>query len=149
MVRKNLSRLVVSSYIALTWCGAVSRLDAASGPLESEKGPLRRQLWHIAFPAAKVEMQTLLFRPPGAGPFPLAVINHGSTQNAESRARLPMQEFEALTAWFVRHGYAVAIPERPGHGRTGGAYLEDQQGCEDAEYRNAGLSTAASIEVAI
>jgi dienelactone hydrolase len=122
---------------------------AASGPQESEKGLFRRQLWQIAFPAAKVEMRTLVFRPPGGGPFPLAVINHGSTQNAESRARLPMQEFDALTAWLVRHGYAVAIPERPGHGRTGGPYLEDQQGCEEAEYRNSGLATASSIEVAI
>jgi dienelactone hydrolase len=149
MLRKNLLRWIALTLIALTWSGAVSRVNAASGPQENEKGSLRRQLWHIAFPAANVEMRTLVFRPPGAGPFPLAVINHGSTQNSESRTRLPMQEFESLTTWFVRHGYAVAVPERPGHGLTGGAYLEDQQGCENAEYRNSGLATASSIEVAV
>ena len=149
MSNKILARWMVCAVVVLTCCGVLSRADAASGPQEPERGPFRRQLWHIAFPAANVEMRTLVFRPPGGGPFPLAVINHGSTQNAESRARLPMQEFEALTGWFVRHGYAVAIPERPGHGSTGGAYLEDQHGCEDADYRSAGLATAASIEVAI
>jgi dienelactone hydrolase len=149
MMCRNLRRWTVWAVVALAWFGAVSRAEAASGPQEPERGALRRQLWHISFPAANVEMRTLVFRPPGAGPFPLAVINHGSTQNAESRLQLPMQEFEALTAWFVHHGYAVAVPQRPGHGSTGGAYLEDQHGCEDADYRGAGLATAASIEVAI
>jgi dienelactone hydrolase len=149
MVRSIFPRWIVVILLALPWTGALSRADAASGPQEPEKGPLRRQLWNIAFPAATVEMRTLVFRPAGAGPFPLAVINHGSTQNAEVREHLPMEEFEALTTWFVRHGYAVAIPERPGHGRTGGPYLEDQNGCEDADYRGAGLATAAGIQVAI
>src|SRR5215471_1138830 len=153
MLRRHLARWTVVAVLALTCLGAffgsVSRLGAASGPQDTEKGSLRRQLWYIAFPAANVEMRTLVFRPPGAGPFPLVVINHGSTQDAESRLRLPMQEFDTLALWFVRHGYAVAIPERPGHGRTGGAYLEDQHGCDEADYRSAGFATAASIEVAV
>jgi dienelactone hydrolase len=149
MLRANRRYWAAFVLLVLTAGGALSRAHAASGPQEVESGPLRRQLWHIPFPAANVEMRTLIFRPAGRGPFPLAVINHGSTQDPETRARLPMQEFEALTTWFVRHGYAVAIPERPGHGRTGAAYLEDQRGCEDADYRGAGLGTAASIEVAI
>jgi dienelactone hydrolase len=136
--------------LAVSICGElVNRVEAAAGPQETEKGPLRRQLWLIPFPAANVDMRTLVFRPRGEGPFPLAVINHGSTQDAESRTSAPMQEFEALTAWFVRRGYAVAIPERPGHGRTGGPYLEDQGDCAEADYRRSGLATAASIEVAI
>src|SRR5215467_13795614 len=91
-----------AAFVLLVLAGSdmlLSRAHAASGPQEVESGPLRRQLWHIAFPAANVEMRTLIFRPPGRGPFPLAVINHGSTQDAESRTRLPMQEFEALTNW--------------------------------------------------
>ncbi len=61
-----------------------------------------------------------MFRPPGAGPFPLAVINHGSTQNALQRAQYRTPEYRALTEWLVAHGYAVAVPQRPGHGKTGG-----------------------------
>jgi dienelactone hydrolase len=149
MVRRIIPGWIVLVLLALTWDGAVSRADATGGPQGPEQGALRRQLWLIPFPAANVEMRTLVFRPTGPGPFPLAVINHGSTQNPEVRKNLPMEEFEALTTWFVNHGYAVAIPERPGHGRTGGPYLEDQNGCEDADYRGAGLATAASIQVAI
>jgi dienelactone hydrolase len=141
--------LIAVALAVLACAEAVSRSEAAAGPQEPEKGALRRQLWLISFPAAKVDMRTLVFRPHGDGPFPLAVINHGSTQDAEGRAGTPLNEFEALTTWFVRRGYAVAIPERPGHGRTGGPYLEDQGDCDEADYRRSGLATAASIEVAI
>ncbi|MCZ7657635.1 MAG: dienelactone hydrolase family protein [Xanthobacteraceae bacterium] len=46
-------------------------------------------------------------------------------------------------------GYLVALPQRPGHGETGGPYLEDQGGCAGADHARAGLATAASIEAAI
>jgi dienelactone hydrolase len=41
------------------------------------------------------------------------------------------------------------LPQRPGHGKTGGPYLEDQRGCARADYRLAGLGTADSIETAL
>ena len=94
-------------------------------------------------------MWTTVFRPPGAGPFPLAVINHGSTQNELQRAGYRQPEYPALTEWLVAHGYAVAVPQRPGHGKTGGNYFEDQGGCANADFRKAGLNTAASIAAAI
>jgi pimeloyl-ACP methyl ester carboxylesterase len=43
----------------------------------------------------------------------------------------------------------VALPQRPGHGRTGGPYLEDQGGCDDADYARAGRGGATSIEAAL
>jgi dienelactone hydrolase len=141
--------LILVALAAATGGMVVNCAAAAAEPREAESGALRRELWLIPFPAANVDMRTLVFRPRGAGPFPLAVINHGSTQDAESRASAPMEEFEALTDWFVRRGYAVAIPERPGHGRTGGPYLEDQGDCDEADFRGSGLATATSIEVAI
>ena len=49
----------------------------------------------------------------------------------------------------MAHGYAVAVPQRPGHGKTGGTYYEDQGGCANADFRKAGLNTAASIAAAI
>jgi dienelactone hydrolase len=41
------------------------------------------------------------------------------------------------------------LPIRPGHGATGGSYLEDQGGCENADYFKAGLASAASIEATL
>ena len=76
----------------------------------------------------------VLFRPPGEGPFPLAVIAHATTQNVLRRAQMPQPEYRALAAWLVARGFAVLVPERPGHGATGGKYLEDQGGCDEADY---------------
>ena len=56
------------------------------------------------------------FVPPGEGPFPLALIAHASTQNVLRRAQMPQPEYAALAAWLVARGFAVLVPERPGHG---------------------------------
>jgi pimeloyl-ACP methyl ester carboxylesterase len=50
-----------------------------------------------------------------------------------------------LAAWLVARGFAVLVPERPGHGASGGRYLEDQGGCDEADYAKAGHVTADSI----
>lgn len=93
-------------------------------------------------------MRTAIFRPSGAGPFPLVVINHGSVQSEIKRAAM-RPVFLAASEWFVQRGYAVAVPQRPGHGETGGSYFESNRGCADADYRASGLATADSIQAAI
>jgi dienelactone hydrolase len=92
--------------------------------------------------------RALLFRPPGDGPFPLAVIAHASTQNALRRAQMPQPDYRALAGWLVARGFAVLVPERPGHGATGGRYLEDQGGCDEADYSRAGRAAADAIAAA-
>ncbi len=94
-------------------------------------------------------MRTSVFRPQGAGPFPLAVIAHGSTQNEIRRAGFRQPQYTALTEWLVARGYAVAVPLRPGHGETGGPYYEAQGGCANADFARAGQGAASSIEAAI
>ena len=91
----------------------------------------------------------MLFRPPGDGPFPLAVIAHASTQNVLRRAQMPQPEYRALAAFLVARGFAVLVPERLGHGATGGKYLEDQGGCDEADYPRAGRATADEIAAAL
>ena len=51
--------------------------------------------------------------------------------------------------WLSARGFAVLVPERPGHGATGGRYLEDQGGCDEADYAKAGRATADSIAAAL
>lgn len=68
-----------------------------------------------------VELETTIFRPPGDGPFPLVVINHGKAPGKpafQGRAR-----FTAQSAEFLRRGYVVALPMRQGFSRSGGAYI--------------------------
>jgi dienelactone hydrolase len=119
------------------------------GPQGAAGEPNRAQPWLVPTPAADRGARAVLFRPPGDGPFHLAVIAHATTQNALRRAQMPQPEYRVLAAFLVARGYAVLVPERLGHGATGGAYLEDQGGCDEADYARSGRATADQIRLAL
>jgi len=119
------------------------------GPQGAEAEPNREQQWLVPSPDPGTAAHAVLFRPPGDGPFRLAVIAHASTQNVLLRAQMPQPEYRALASWLVARGFAVLVPERPGHGATGGKYLEDQRGCDEADYAHAGRATAEEISTAL
>ena len=119
------------------------------GPSGEEGEPLRRQEWLVPSPDTGIAARALLFRPAGAGPFRLAVIAHASTQNGLRRAQMPQPEYRALAAYLVARGFAVLVPERLGHGATGGRYVEDQGGCDEADYARSGRVTAEEIRLAL
>lgn len=119
------------------------------GPQGAEGSPNRRQDWLVPTQDQITASHAVLFRPEGKGPFRVAIIAHASTQNPIQRAQMPQPEYRALAAALVARGFAVLVPERPGHGKTGGPYLEDQDGCENADYRLSGESTAESIDAAL
>jgi dienelactone hydrolase len=111
--------------------------------------PFRRQEWRVPSPDTDIAAHALLFRPVGAGPFRLAVIAHASTQNVVRRAQMTPPEYRALTAFLVARGFAVLVPERLGHGATAGRYVEDQGGCDEADYARSGRATAEQISLAL
>jgi len=119
--------------------------QANPGALGAEGEPGRMQQWRVPTPAPDTLAHALLFRPPGDGPFALAVIAHATTQNVLRRAQMPQPHYRALAAWLVARGFAVLVPERPGHGATGGKYIEDQGGCDEADYLRSGRATADAI----
>jgi dienelactone hydrolase len=119
------------------------------GSSAAEGDPFRRQQWRVPSPDTDIAAHALLFRPPGAGPFRLAVIAHASTQNALRRAQMPQPEYRALTAFLIARRFAVLVPERLGHGTTGGRYIEDQGGCDEADYVRSGRLTADEIALAL
>jgi dienelactone hydrolase len=119
------------------------------GAKGAEAEPNRMQQWLVPSPDPDTTAHALLFRPVGEGPFRLAVIAHASTQNVLRRAQMPQPEYRALAAWLVAGGFAVLVPERLGHGATGGRYLEDQGGCDEADYSRAGRATADAIASAL
>jgi dienelactone hydrolase len=130
-------------------CAQAASAQSRFGAQGAEGEPNRKQQWLVPSPDQDITAHAVLFRPAGDGPFPLAVIAHASTQNALRRAQSPQPEYRALSAWLVGRGFAVLVPERPGHGATGGRYLEDQGGCDDANYSRAGYATADSIAAAL
>jgi len=62
-----------------------------------------------------------LYRPPGSGPFPLAIVSHGRGP-APQRGQPERQRFEPLSRYLVSKGYAVAVPTRVGYGETAGDF---------------------------
>src|SRR3954453_16801581 len=133
--------------------GALQAQPAAAqitlGAQAVEPGPGRPHQWLVPSPDSATAAHAILFRPHGEGPFPLAMVAHATSQNVLRRAQMPQPEYRALAAWLVARGFAVLVPERPGHGATGGRYLEEQGGCDDADYARAGLATADSIAAAL
>jgi len=115
------------------------------GAQDGEGAPYRRQAWLVPTQDERTPAYAWLFRPPGAGPFRVALIAHASTQNEIRRVQMPQPDYPALVAALVTRGFAVVIPQRLGHGATGGAYVEDQGDCAGPDYRRAGLVTADAI----
>jgi len=65
-----------------------------------------------------VALHALLFSPPGSGPFPAILFNHGSGRTLEELKRLGPYEgnAEILGPLFARHGYVFLYPFRRGVG---------------------------------
>ena len=91
---------------------------------------------------AAFEFETTLFKPPGDGPFPLLIMNHGKERGDPHKQK--RDRFLAISREFVKRGYAVAIPMRRGFSRSTGSYTDF--GCNMAEN---GRLQADDIEAAL
>ena len=145
----HLVKVIFALAVLAVLAAPAASAEQGFGAQGAEGEPNRLQQWLVPSSDAATPSRAILFRPAGDGPFPLAVIAHASSQNVLRRAQMPQPEYRALAAWLVAHGFAVLVPERPGHGATGGKYLEDQGGCDEADYVGAGRATAAAIAVAL
>lgn len=77
-------------------------------------------------PDRPVRLEVTIYTPPGDGPFPLAVVNHGAT-NASAANRGTRSRYTYAAFWFLSRGYAVALPMARGFSRSGGNLVSD--GC--------------------
>lgn len=68
-----------------------------------------------------IELETTFFRPPGAGPFPVVIINHG--KSAGNTKFQPRARYEAAVREFLQRGYLVAVPMRQGFSKSSGSYI--------------------------
>jgi dienelactone hydrolase len=72
-----------------------------------------------------VRLEVVIDKPPGDGPFPLLVVNHGSTGRGNNPALFTETSSNPVfAAMFVRKGYMVAFPQRRGRGKSEGLYDE-------------------------
>lgn len=128
---------------------AVAANAQTFGPSGPEGEPARRQEWRVPTPDTSIASHALLFRPQGEGPFPVAVIAHASVENEIQRAQMREPEYARLAVALVARGFAVLVPQRPGHGATGGPYLEGQGGCDAPDYLRAAQATGREIAVTL
>lgn len=108
--------IALAALASTVWCGPA--VAQAAMPAQSAE-----QVVMVPKVSAEttVDLETTIFRPPGDGPFPMVVINHGKSPGKpafQGRAR-----FAAQTAEFVRRGYVVALPMRQGFSKSGGRYV--------------------------
>jgi dienelactone hydrolase len=125
--------------------------DERYGPFGPEGPRMREQLWMVPGADPAVPLRTTVFKPQDeafhAPPRrQLAIINHGSEDGREATS---MPVFYWLSKWFVDRGYVVMLPQRRGHGATGGEAKEAQDSCADPDHFAAGVEAADDIEGAL
>lgn len=89
-----------------------------------------------------LQFETTIYQPPGNGPFPLLLMNHGKERG--NPAAQKRDRFLAMGREFVRRGYAVAVPMRKGFSRSEGVYSDF--GCN---MHDNGMLQADDIEAAL
>ena len=83
----------------------------------------------VEFSSGNLHLKGYLWKPPGRGPFPAILFNHGSGgPDAMHTSGMSMaQAAEALAPVFLKHGYGFFYPCRRGHGLSAdqGEFIQD------------------------
>ena len=108
--------------ITICMAGFLPLSDAFAQEEPKLDAKLNEQIIMLPIGDGSLKLETTIFKPDGAGPFPLVVINHGKASGNpcfQARAR-----YTAASREFVRMGYLVALPNRQGFSKSGGGYID-------------------------
>ncbi|MQR02432.1 prolyl oligopeptidase family serine peptidase [Glaciimonas sp. GS1] len=112
--------------------------------MEMPHAPMHEKVLNITGdPDRPVTLQVTEFTPPGPGPFPLAVLNHGAIGDTSPESQ-PRFRITYAADYFLSRGYAVILPMMRGYAGSDGAVTA--HGC-NAEAM--GLSDAKDIRAVI
>lgn len=70
----------------------------------------------VFYPSGKLKIEAYVYKPEGAGPFPVVIYNHGSRAERD-REEMP---FVYVGSMLTASGYVVVVPERRGYGKSDG-----------------------------
>lgn len=131
--------------------GVQAKGETQVGPFGPEGPRMREQLWMLPSATPGVQLRATVFRPPedgfsaaGAARRPLVIINHGTSEATRHAVSLPVYYW--LSRWFVDRGYIVVLPQRRGHGATGGALVEAVGDCSNPDHMRSGSIAADDIQ---
>lgn len=115
----------------VVWCALVAHLAACATTGARVVGrvqpPPQAERLSVTNPLMNAEMPVVLYRPEGPGPFPLVVFSHGRAPTPRDRAQLTQPVQLGHVRFWLRRGFAVAAPIRPGYG-VDGAYDWENSG---------------------
>lgn len=138
--------------------GGSPRVDERFGPFGPKGARMDEQLWLMPSGDPDTALRATVFRPvelaAGRGDIsgraaqpmrrPLVIINHGTDESTRLAVSMPIYYW--LSRWFVERGYVVALPQRRGHGATGGPLAEAVGDCLRPDHMRSGLVAASDIE---
>jgi dienelactone hydrolase len=99
--------------------------------------------------AGSAGLEALLVKPEGNGPFPLALVSHGSPRNRAERPNMTPAELYPQLVEFARRGFVAAAVMRRGYGNSPGGWAEAIGPCARPGYAAAASAAAADLDAAI
>lgn len=114
---------------------------AVSGPktpaVPSSALTVSRGRIEVRIDSSDYELETLTVTPPGTGPFPLAVVSHGTPARGgkQAKKKLRIRMLLAIAEDFARRGYKAVIFARRGYASSSGTSREGYGRCENANRR--------------
>lgn len=153
----TLSRIILGALLFAALAGPAAaqpdpwaKADRKPGLAGSISTKLNEEAWFVpGGPDADGKPSLLkarVFRPAGAGPFKVAILNHGSPASAADRPTMNVPAFRSAAEWFVGRGYMVVLPLRRGYGESTNRWPENYGPCENPNYVAAGKASADDIE---
>jgi dienelactone hydrolase len=137
----RLVRIIAASILASVFGGGEQACSAGSNPPQDQR-------LSISLQGRTYSLAARVYRPSGAGAFPLVVINHGSPTHISDAPSMTLA-FDRAAQWFESQGYVVVVALRPGYGNSEGPVLEHPIGrCPDRDFAGEAQITAA-VESAI
>ena len=133
---------------------ATAGVDTVVGPFGPEGPRMREQFWMLPSGEEGRYLRATVFRPAepdgaqaNSRPRPMVVINHGTAEATRMAVSMPVYYW--LSRWFVDRGYIVVLPQRRGHGATGGVLSEGVGNCANPDHYQSGQIAADDIAAVV
>lgn len=122
--------------------------QAVAGTLPADRYVTQPMPITVEIGGVRYRLDGLMIRPKGKGPFPLALVTHGSCGKSCRKKRSPAQLHDQANV-FAEWGYAAYVLIRRDNGASDGPYAEGYGGCKTQAYARAARATAADMTAAI